>query len=307
MTLELVLVPEDAPADAEGDLLLTSDDGAKPADDVSAGSTDNNDAGEPANPEGEKPEGEGEPAKGEEGDKPDADTKPKKPTGSERLKRRLERLEEENASLRAKTSAPAAPSADDTKAIEKAVLDEIGPAPKEEDFENFLDFDREMTVWKSLKAQATLQAKREAKANADREQTAIEKRTREMFDAHEDALDELEKVIPDARERIAKADGKAHANEHVARAILESDKSALLRLHLCTNPEKLAELNRMSERDALKAIGRLEARLHLPKPRTETKAPAPIRPVTGGGAAPSDPSRMSMAEYIAWRAKAGSR
>lgn len=305
MTLELVLAPEGAPADPEGDLLLAPNEGSPPDDGAPAGSEDKK-AGENASgPEGEKPEGEGEPAEGDEGEKPDADTKPKKPTGSERLKRRLERLEEENASLRARQSAPAAPAASDEKAIEKAVLDEIGPAPKEGDFENFLDFDRELTVWKSLKAQATLQARREAKANADRETTASERRAREMYDAHEDALDELAKIIPDARERIAKADGKANASEHVARAVLESEKSALLRLHLCTNPEKLSELNRMSERDALKAIGRLEARLHLPKPRTETKAPAPVRPVTGGGAPPSDPSRMSMAEYIAWRGKGG--
>ena len=56
---------------------------------------------------------------------------------------------------------------------------------------------------------------------------------------------------------------------------MASEKSALLAYHLAKNPDKLAELNRMSDRERAREIGRLEATLKLPEGKKQTTAPPP--------------------------------
>jgi hypothetical protein len=54
-----------------------------------------------------------------------------------------------------------------------------------------------------------------------------------------------------------------------------------------------------------RAIGRIEASLQAPKPRTETNAPDPISPVKGKVSATRDPNRMSYKDYVAYREAGG--
>lgn len=62
--------------------------------------------------------------------------------------------------------------------------------------------------------------------------------------------------------------------------VLESPKSQEVAYHLAKNPEKLAELTRMSPLSMMREIGRLEDRLSAPPPpKPVTKAPEPIKPV----------------------------
>jgi hypothetical protein len=70
----------------------------------------------------------------------------------------------------------------------------------------------------------------------------------------------------------------------VEHLILDSDKSAHLVYHLAKNPERLAKLNAMNEREAAREVGRLESRLSLPNSRTQTRAPTPKTPPRGGSA-----------------------
>jgi hypothetical protein len=94
-------------------------------------------------------------------------------------------------------------------------------------------------------------------------------------------------------------------NEELRLLLLESDQTARLEYHLAKNPKKLAEINRMSPREAARAIGRLEAQLSNSAPNRSTQAPAPIAPVRGGAAGPAKSlAQMSMDEYAAAR-KAG--
>ncbi len=61
------------------------------------------------------------------------------------------------------------------------------------------------------------------------------------------------------------------------------------------------DLLHMTPVEAARTIGRLEASLSGPKPRTSTQAPNPIQPVHGRGAAAKSPENMSMDEWIAAR------
>jgi hypothetical protein len=73
---------------------------------------------------------------------------------------------------------------------------------------------------------------------------------------------------------------------HVIEELLEiGEKGPLLAYQLAKTPGLAAELNAMSPRDAAREIGRLEAKAALPERKVTTKAPAPLRPVSGGAAA----------------------
>lgn len=138
---------------------------------------------------------------------------------------------------------------------------------------------------------------------ADREATASTRQSQarqEALDTFHDRQDEAREKISDYDTVLAAAkDRKVEA--HVGELVVESEKGGLLAYYLAKNPAELAKLNGMSPLQAAKAVGALEHRLTLAKPKTATSAPKPATPLAGGAAPGPDPSKMSMAEYEAWR------
>lgn len=219
-----------------------------------------------AAPQPEAPKGEGE----------DEAPKPKKRTGIERMRDQIARLQAENASLR---SAPTGAGADRSAAIEK----EIGAAPKETDFDDYMAFERAQRQYDVRLALAEQRAAdREAQSTTRAEQAQAEK-----FEAFQDRQDEAREKISDYDAVITGAKDR-EVKPHVGELVIESEKGALLAYYLAKNPEKLAELNRLSPLQAAKAIGALEHRLTLAKPNRTPSAPAPAKPLAGA-AAPSSP------------------
>lgn len=90
----------------------------------------------------------------------------------------------------------------------------------------------------------------------------------------------------------------------LAKEIMRSDTPADLAYHLASNPEVVARLNTMPVDRMAREIGRIEATLSAPRPRTATKAPDPISPVRGS-AGTRDPAKMTPAEYAEWRRAGG--
>jgi hypothetical protein len=86
--------------------------------------------------------------------------------------------------------------------------------------------------------------------------------------------------------------------EHVATMIKTSPKGPDVAYWLGTNIEAARQIARMSPVEAARVIGRIEASLTLPKPRSETAAPPPVTPVRGAARAAPDPEKLSMADYI---------
>lgn len=251
------------------------------------------DTGTEDKPEGEEAAGaeqaaSAEPPEGsDETDEIDEDEKPKRRrSGSDRLKRRIAYLEAELQDSRSRVSTDGVVPQD---VIEK----EIGSKPKEEDFKgDFLAFERAMTAYE-LDAR---QAAREIRRAYQIAQTSRALSLREARAEHNERIEEFRQKVPDFDETL-----KAAANLKTAPAveslILESDNSAHLVYHLAKNPDRLDRLNRMSERDAAREIGRIEARLSLPQPKTQTQAPKPVVPPKGGSAAPSQEKRLE--SYLA--------
>ena len=266
-----------AAKEAEDDIFadITDDAGKKDAksdeDEDEDEDADDKDAGESE-----------EKAEGEEGDKP------KKRSRADRYRDRITRLEHENAQLRSRSGGNASRAQ-----IEEDVRARIGPEPQEKDFDDYLTYDREHTAWLIDKRQTTRDIERHYRA-------AQEERGRRLAEAAEQHKERVadfrtrngEESAKDFDTVMLKAKDLAVA-PHVEEMILESGKSAHLQYFFARNPQRLDKINRMSERDAAREMGQIEARLSLPQPKTRTAAPPPARTPKGGAAPTSQEAELN--------------
>ncbi|WHQ69468.1 hypothetical protein [Methylorubrum extorquens] len=231
-------------------------------------------------PEPAKVEGEGE--GGEE--------RPKKRSGIQRMQDQIGRLKDEIASLR--SAAPAA-GEDRVASIEK----EIGPAPKEDDFKDWAEFERAQRKYDVKLALAEQRFDDRAAATTTRQAAEQEAHREAALEAFQERIDEAKTKLPDYDAVTASLTPDKFA-PHMLELVVESEKGALLGYYFGKNPAELTKLNGMSERAAAKAVGALEQRLTLAKPKTATAAPAPAKQVSGTSK-PSSPD----SDLDAWLAK----
>jgi hypothetical protein len=228
------------------------------------------DAGDDAG-EDDKGEGEGD----DETEKPEEEDKPrKKPSGSERLKRRIAALERE-----LETRSRGTDGAVDQAAVESV----IGKPPREEDFKgDFLAFERAQTAYEVRKAIQEDRQREQAQARSAAQQAARQ----DLIDDHAERIAEFKAKVPDFDDAMKQVAGKHPISEHLLELILDSDKSAHLAYSLAKNPERIDRLNAMSPVAAAREIGHIESRLALPQPKTQTQAKRPVVPPKGGAKPP---------------------
>ena len=130
---------------------------------------------------------------------------------------------------------------------------------------------------------------------------------RERVVAHYERVDELKDRVGDF-DHAMKVAASINLRPDVAREILGSEKSALIQYHLAKNPDKARELNGLSSRELVRAIGRLEGAVRLPAARRATWATPPVHPLTGATSASFDPFKAEMDEFAAhWNAREAAR
>ena len=130
---------------------------------------------------------------------------------------------------------------------------------------------------------------------------------RERVVAHYERVDELKDRVGDFDDAM-KVAATINLRPDVAREILGSEKSALIQYHLAKNPDKARELNGLSSRELVRAIGRLEGAVRLPAARRATWATPPVHPLTGATSASFDPFKAEMDEFAAhWNAREAAR
>jgi hypothetical protein len=218
----------------------------------------------------------------DEGD--EAEKAKKKRSRADRYNDRIKRLEAENAQLRSRTTAVS------EKEITAEVERRIGAEPQEKDFPDYLTYEKEHTAWLLDKRQET----RRVKAEAQQDVQAQARQNAERAGAHKERVEQFGKsgLVKDFNDVMTKAKD-AKVSPIVEDLVLDSEKSGHLVYYFAKNPNRLAAINAMNQRDAAREIGRIEARLSLPKPRTETRAPAPKKLRPGGGAsAPSQEGNL---------------
>ena len=142
----------------------------------------------------------------------------------------------------------------------------------------------------------------QAQAEMERRTATIEKLAttwgQEKFDAYAAELDDAFGGLTDAQGRAKPATD----------AIFEAEQPHLL-IEYLADPENAAEaeaIGRMSAVQAGRAIGKLEDKLAARRAEAKpqpSKAPAPLESDRGRGTSEPDPSRMTDAEFAAWRRK----
>ncbi len=246
-------------------------------------------------PKGEQTEGQiTDPAA--EGEQPEEEKK------SEAAKRR-DRERAYRARLQTERDEALSRAAKAEAARDKALADARSiKAPSESDFADPFDYSAE-------------------KASVGFERRVIEREAKQAGEVAEAAKLEAQEI--DARERavieqswtaqLAEAKTRYVDFEKVALAddvpvtkamgdlIKTSDVGADVVYFLGQNRALAAQIATLNQVEAARAIGRIEASLQQPKPRTETNAPPPISPVRGSSGASRDPDKMSFQEYEAAR------
>lgn len=90
----------------------------------------------------------------------------------------------------------------------------------------------------------------------------------------------------------------------VTELVLSVENGPAVAYFLGKNPNEIARIARLSERDAAIAIGQLSNRVTLPASKRATGAPPPVTTVSGSGNASSvDPAKLNNRDYRAWRNK----
>jgi len=113
-----------------------------------------------------------------------------------------------------------------------------------------------------------------------------------VFQAH--AKDYIDVVEPFVQEDLG------HFSDGTKRLIVESEVGPQLLYHLATHPEDAERIADLSPVRQIAELGKLEDRMQRPA-KAVSKAPAPINPVSAGRSGGKDVSKMSVAEYKAYR------
>lgn len=202
----------------------------------------------------------------------------------EKIKARIDALEAENQRLTERVQA-----AERTK----PALDQLGPKPDRAKYEDDTEYLADLSAWKTeeriLARQAKTHETNTSTARADAAEAGMK-----LF--RERAL-ALVDTYPDIEAKVFN-DQSLPMSAVMAETLMASEKGPEVAYYLSANREEAQRIKSMSPLAAAAALGRLEAKLSLPKPRTETKAPPPPATVSGTVRGPAKKLEdMSMAEY----------
>lgn len=175
--------------------------------------------------------------------------------------------------------------------------------PKETDFADYNDYVIAAAAYQTA-AQLDQREIKSLEREAEARRQAAEQATRQT---QQEQLESWNTQIEDARGRYQDFDQVALSDNvpitpQMARVIASSDRGADVAYYLGTHKQEAAKIAQIADPlDMARALGFIEARLNLPKPRTQTAAPDPLTPVRPKASAQKDPSKMTMEEWKAWR------
>lgn len=171
--------------------------------------------------------------------------------------------------------------------------------PTPDQFQDYAEYVESLTEWKAdQKVREALSARDADKA---KEAQAKVQQTRE--EAWNERQASARISMPDYDEVVGLSD--LQISPHVAETLLDSEQGPALAYHLAKNPDVAERINGLSPLAAAREIGRIEASISskaaTAPAKPVTKPPAPISPVGQRSAPASDPEKMSIDEWMAWR------
>jgi hypothetical protein len=260
----------------------------------------------------EVPEGqEGEESQETEGaEEPEEDPEPFKPRRSKRSEK-IGKLTKQNKELLENEAQRKAEARlrGDVDVTEKPVVSGFNePRPKISEFDTDEDFHEAMYTWAGKKQKAEDDA-RTAKTRADKEKSdreievqATERSVTTTF-LDEVAESKIEEKYSDFKEKVeASQYPRDEKGRELRIRVMSSDAAPELAYYLANNPDKILDLYEMSAEDQIRTIVTFEQSSQK-KTKRQSKAPPPIKPVTGDDVPKKDVSKMSPKEYIRMRNK----
>jgi hypothetical protein len=113
-------------------------------------------------------------------------------------------------------------------------------------------------------------------------------------------LDGFDDAVNTVAEEIPFADRAGRPTPFIE-AVLDSEAPAAILHYLGQNPEEAAEFVGLTPAQIGRRIAKLETKLATSPKQQTSSAPRPLKPVQPNGAGEKDPSRMTDAEFAAWR------
>lgn len=179
-------------------------------------------------------------------------------------------------------------------------------APRRTDFTDPAEYAAALGVWRYVRSGAERAAGDATKAAEQARQQA------EQYELAERRVAEKQwtEQVVEARMKYADFDAVAlddtvPITDQMAEIIRTSDAATDLAYHLGKNRAEAMRIAQMHPLAAARELGRIEAGLTAPKPRTESKAPPPISPGKATTTGVKSPDAMSTDEYRAWREAGG--
>jgi hypothetical protein len=166
-------------------------------------------------------------------------------------------------------------------------------APKQEapDIAQFDDFESY--------SEAVAEYKYQQKQQEAQKQQHTQVHTQKVAQEWVSKVEEVRKVAPDFDQvfnNVASIEFAPMALE----AIAGHKKGAEIAYSLGKDLSEAYRIAALPPAEQLMAIGELAAKTSLPKPKTVSSAPPPVKTVSGGNVT-TDPSKMSTSDYIKWR------
>lgn len=187
----------------------------------------------------------------------------------------------------------------------KKLAAESDTPPKESDFQDYNAYLMALGSFQATQQVRGMEVQR-AEAEAQRYQETIDQIQRAE-------AAEVERQWQDSAQRASAryADFDRVVNDPtlpisgpMAEVIKQSERGPDIAYYLGTHRMEAQAISQLSPMEQAVELGRISATLSLPQPNMQPKAPDPVAPVKPRAVSAKDPSKMSMAEYRAWRQQA---
>lgn len=235
----------------------------------------------------------------DEGESPESEEVSASKARRERRKAEMDRLRSESEAAKAE----ARKLKEQIAEYERRAQD---PAPREDQFQDYAEYQAALSAHKAMQA---MDAREKARFEAEATQREQKVQALQQQQQQEMAQNWAAQVA-EAKGRYADFDAVVGApdlpiSQTVAQMLTATDSGADVAYYLGTHRDEAAAIAGMHPIEQAMAIGRIEARLSVPRPRTQSNAPAPVTPVKPKATAAKDPADMTPAEFAKWREKGG--
>lgn len=191
------------------------------------------------------------------------------------------------------------------EAVEKQVQPQQPRKPRFDDFDTVADYESALEKYVSDQKTYELSAQQRQDQEKQRQEREIQERNKNAQNWHSKAK-EQEPLFDDFWGAINDPLFSTIVNQYspdIINLIWSSENGPALSYHLAKNIDEAEKIASLPPILAARELALLESRLDLPKPKTISNAPDPVKPAGTKSTIGKDPSQMTEKEFADWRKK----